>query len=506
MNQTNRLTPEEVYLKSVQTDYKAYCFHVHNDGKDIVKGDDLAWIPSRFHKFLCDKIQEFLERETNKPYEILGISTPPQHGKSKTLTETLPSFYLGRHPEHRVIEISYNESFATTFGKRNKEKIERFGKIFGISLSKKSKSNTDFELSNDIGGMISRGVMSGVTGKACNLMIIDDPIKNREEADSETTRNKQFEEWLNSFKTRLAPGAKVIIIQTRWHEDDLLGKLIETEENCEVINLPMEAEENDPMGREPGEPLCPEMGRDKAFMEELKTGFYKTQSGIRTWNALYQGRPTAKEGNLLKREWWKCYDVRDYYEGRLIFDTMILSVDAAFKDMEKNDYVALEVWGKKEANLYLVDLVNEHLNFMATIKAIIGMRALHPLVGAILVEDKANGSAIIQVMCSQVSGIIPVLPQGGKEARVNAVSHVIESGNTYVPRDRAFTNDFVDQCASFPNGKHDDMVDCMSQALARLIFFGSKSVPGYRKAKGDWDFSVDQPRLSTGKGDKIIVI
>ena len=498
-----RVTQQDVYLKKVQTDYKAYCFHVYNHGK-LSEGDTLAWTPSRFHRFLCDTVQEFIERETDKPYEILILSTPPQHGKSKTVTETLPSFYLGKHPTHRVIEISYNETFASTFGKRNKEKIEQFGNIFGISLSKASKSNTEFELSNNIGGMISRGVLSGVTGKSCNLMIIDDPIKNSEDADSESYRNKLFDEWNHSFLTRLAPGAKVIVIQTRWHEDDLAGKLIEVEENCEIINLPMEAEENDPMGREIGEPLCPEMGRDQAFMQNLKENLHKTQSGIRTWNALYQGRPTSLEGNLIKREWWNYYKADDYLSGALVFDTMIMSVDATFKDNEKNDYVAIEVWGKKGANMYLVDLINEHMDFPTTVRAICGMKTLHPRIGAVLVEDKANGSAIIQVLRSEIPGIIGVLPTGGKEARVNSVSHAIEGGNCYLPSDRGFTSMFVEQCASFPNGKHDDMVDSMSQALGRLIFVQvSGAIP--EKKHQDWHLTPARKR-GTGKGDTIHVI
>lgn len=500
----SKLTPQDVYLKKVQTDYKAYCFHVFNNGKDLDDPSQLAWIPSRFHTFLADTIQEFLEEVTGNAFDILILSTPPQHGKSKSVTETLPSWYLGRHPEHRVIEISYNETFAANFGKRNRDKIDQYGQIFGISLSKESKSSTEFELDNKIGGMISRGVLSGVTGKSCNLMIIDDPIKNREDADSESYRNKIFEEWNASFKTRLAPGAKVIVIQTRWHEDDLAGRLIENE-NCKVVNLPMEAEENDPMGREIGEPLCPEMGRDVHFMASLKESLFKTASGVRTWNALYQGRPTSLEGSIIKRDWWKSYHYADYLSGRLVFDYMLMSVDATFKDGEKNDYVAIEVWGKKAADMFLVDLINEHLDFPNTLRAIRGMRASHPRISAILIEDKANGSAAIQMLRSEIPGIIAVMPDGGKEARVNAVSPAIESGNCYVPDDREFTPMFVDQCAAFPNGKNDDMVDSMSQALARLIFVTpSGTIP--QEPKGDWDFSNKPKRIGIGKGDVIRVI
>lgn len=502
----SKVTPQDVYLKKVQTDYKAYCFHVFNNGRDLSDKKQLAWIPSRFHVFLADTIQEFLEEETENAFDILVLSTPPQHGKSKTVTETLPSWYLGKHPEHRVIEISYNETFASNFGKRNKEKIINYGNIFGIGLSKESKSSTEFDLDNKIGGMISRGVLSGVTGKSCHLMIIDDPIKNREDADSESYRNKIFEEWNNSFKTRLAPGAKVIVIQTRWHEDDLAGRLIENE-NCKVINLPMEAEEDDPMGREIGEPLCPEMGRDMTFMCSLKESLFKTGSGVRTWNALYQGRPTSEEGNMVKREWWQYYEVEYYYTGKMKFDHMLISVDATFKDGEKNDYVAIETWGKKDADMYLVDLVREHLDFPDTVRAIIGMKAIHPRTGPILVEDKANGSAIIQVLKSHIPGLIAVLPTGSKEARVSAVSPAIESGNVYVPSDRHFTGMFIDEFASFPNGKNDDMVDSATQALYRLLYTVSQHhMP--RQPAGDWDFAFKKKshRLGTGKGDVIHVI
>ena len=337
-------------------------------------------------------------------------------------------------------------------------------------------------------------------------MIIDDPIKNREDADSESYRNKIFEEWNNSFKTRLAPGAKVIVIQTRWHEDDLAGRLIENE-NCKVINLPMEAEEDDPMGREIGEPLCPEMGRDMDFMESLKESLFKTGSGVRTWNALYQGRPTSEEGNMVKREWWQYYEVEDYHTGRLKFEHLLISVDATFKDGEKNDYVAIETWGKKGADMYLVDLVREHLDFPDTVRAIIGMKALHPRTGPILVEDKANGSAIIQVLKSHIPGLIAVLPTGSKEARVSAVSPAIESGNVYVPSDRHFTGMFIDEFASFPNGKNDDMVDSATQALYRLLYTPTTFVATKQPA-GDWDFAFKKrnKQLGIGKGEKINVI
>lgn len=494
----NHLTPEEVYLKSVQTDYKAYCYHVHNHGLDHE-----TWIPSRFHVFLCDTIQEFVEKDTDRAFEILIINTPPQHGKSTTITETFPAFYLSKNQEKKVILISYGDDLAERFGKRNLAKIRDYGEIFGISLNKKKATNREFELANEKGRMISKGIGSGVTGHSGDLIIIDDPVKNRQDADSESYRNKVWSEFEDTVKSRTSAGAKIVLIMTRWHEDDLAGRIIKNfEDRTTVINLPCEAEENDILGREIGQALCPEIGKNDEWLHDFKKS-YTSEEGARSWNALFQGHPTSLEGNMLKREWWEKYSVRDYETYRLIFDIMVMSVDATFKDQEKNDFVAIEVWGKKGPNIYLVDLINAHLDFPSTIRAIRGMKALHPRVGPILVEDKANGSAIIQVLRSEISGIVPVLPIGSKEARVNAVSHVIESHNVYLPDDRPFTGMFIDQCASFPNGKHDDMVDSMSQALARLIFINTKEVPSPEQS--DWSFTKPKP-IGIGKGDKINVI
>lgn len=493
---------KRAYTELIRENYTAYVFETQNHGLDYTKGK-LRWKPTAFHKFLTEKVQEFIEKDTGHPYDILLISTPPQVGKSVSITETLPSWYLGRNPEKRVIEISYNADFAKRFGRRNRDKINEFGYIFGISLSSETKSMELFELSNKRGSMLSAGAIGGVTGNACDLMIIDDPIKNREEADSETVRRKLYDEWINSYKTRLSAGAKVIVIQTRWHEDDLFGQLMR-DPYATVMNFPMEAEEDDILGRKVGEPLVPEIGKDKgwlkAFKKAMEQGDIESEgeSGIRAWNALYQGRPTALEGNLLQRDWWQYYE----YEDTMEFEHLVLSVDAAFKDNDSSDFVAMEVWGKRGPNCYLVDITRKHLNFQATMDRIMQYKALYPL-QEILVEDKANGTAIIQVLRRKIEGIIAIEPRGSKESRVNAVSFAIESGNVYLPKGKKFVKEFVEECSQFPNGKHDDMVDSMSMALARLIWRQSKRK--YKRRERAW---WEKPERSLGmtKGKKIHVI
>ena len=493
---------DRAYTDLIRENYKAYVFETQNHGLNYAK-DKLRWYPSEFHSRLCEIVQTFIEDDTGHPYDIMLLSTPPQVGKSVTITETLPSWYLGRYPENRVIELSYGADFAKRFGRRNREKINEFGFIFGIGLKSDTKSVEEFELSNGLGGMVSTGVGGSVTGRKCNLLIIDDPIKNREDADSERYRNKVWEEWVNSFKTRLSAGAKVIVIQTRWHEDDLYGRL-KSDPYARVYNFPMEAEEDDPLGRKVGEPLCPEIGKDEAWLAAFKEALIKGdeesegQSGIRAWNALYQGRPTAQEGNLLQRDWWQYYELSD----EMKFEHMVMSVDAAFKDHETSDFVAVEIWAKRGPNLYLVDLVRKHLNFQGTMNMIQQKKALYPI-EQILVEDKANGTAIIEVLRRKIMGIVPVEPRGSKESRVNAISFAIESGNVFLPSNKRFTGMFIEECSQFPNGKHDDMVDSMSMALMKLIWS-----PGKRKMrtpKHNW-WEKEEKKETLGKGAKINVI
>lgn len=483
----------DVYRAVLQTDYCEYCEYV-NDG----------WIPSRFHRFLCEKLQEFVERPSDdKAFEVLILSTPPQHGKSMTVTETLPSWYLGRNPKNKVIEISYSDDFAERFGRRNRQKIKDFGgKIFGIALADSPNTAKDFELDNHLGGMKSVGALAGVTGNKCNLMIIDDPIKTQEEASSETHRNKLWEEWMSSWTSRMSPGGKIILIMTRWHEDDLAGRVAENVPNVEVYNLPLEAEENDPLGRKAGDPLCPEIGKGEKWLADFKKNIVG-QAGSRVWNSLYQGHPVAMEGNMIKRSWWQ------YYETLPDVQEWLMSVDATFKDGENNDFVAIQVWAKLNADMYLVDSINKHLDFPGTMREIIRLRGMYRKCRVTLIEDKANGPAIIQMLRTRLGGIIPVNPEGGKVARVNAIAGAIESGNVYLPANKLFTQAFVDQFSAFPKGKNDDIVDAASQCLNRFIYYSAepaiitpenpmyKAFPGMRRPTA---------ASATGKGAQIHVI
>lgn len=454
-------------------------------------GDYLAyvngetWKKTKLSRYLARELQEFIETDTGNAYDILVLETPPQHGKSMTVTEALPSWCLGRHPDWRVIIASYNDETAERFARRNKEKVEQFGEtVFGIRIGGINRA-TEFELKAKCGiagRLISRGMLAGITGNPANFLLIDDPIKNRTEADSEARRQQLWNEWLNSLKSRLAAGAKVVVIMTPWHEDDLAARLLRTEENIRLVRLPVEAEAEDPLGRKEGDPLCPELGKGKRWLKQFKKSYLAdSEGGARAWSALYQCSPRAETGNVVQRSWWKYYDAGEVRD----FAAEVISVDAAFKGEERNDFVAIEVWGKRGSDYYLRYCSNRHMDFPQTLTAIRTVKGLYPGARSVLIEDKANGSAIIQTLQKEMF-CIGVEPKGGKVARVNAVSPAIESGHVYLPRGEPWVSAFVDQFTAFPAGKHDDMVDSATQALSYLLH-ASGEVPEvrYRSFGGD---------------------
>lgn len=452
------------------------------------------WLKGKAVSYICDEVQKFIETDTGHAFDILVLSIPPQHGKSMTVTETLPSWFLGKHPYKRVIEASYSEDFAQLFGRRNLRKVKQFGNaIFGIKEGTIA-NNTEFELDNGVGGMISRGILSGVTGRPADLMIIDDPVKNRQEADSKTYRDRVWAEWNDSLKSRLAYGAKVIIIQTRWHEDDFAGRIIKNEKNVTVINLKCEAGENDILGRRIGQALCPEIGKGDNWLKDFKSSF-TTKEGTRTWNALYQGEPTPDEGNIFKRQWFQ------YYKELPNIPYKLISVDATFKDKEDNDFVAIQVWGKRNADYYLIERIKEHMNFPTTLRTIRQLKQKHPDASAILVEDKANGSAIIQTLQKEFSGVVPINPEGGKVARANAVSPSIESGNVFLPEKEPWVHDYLIELISFPNAEHDDEVDCTTQALNRLRIITAREITEEQKELYEFNKKKYRERIKTYAGN-----
>ena len=488
---------ELLQKEKISNNYSNYVEYVHGDMYSHTPQGD----------FICNVIDDAINKrkrmfsgEIPMQKQYIKFSLPPQHGKSMHITETLPSYFLGHFPQHGCIEVSYNDDFASKFGSKNKDKIKLYGKeVFGVEINKDTNAKGEWDVidsntgNKTRGGMISRGILSGITGSSLgDLIIIDDPIKTREEANSETQRDKIWEEWKDSVSTRIHPGAIIILIMTRWHEDDLWGRLDNSEYAKPLpwnnYNLPLEAENDDVLGRKEGEPLWPDRyGYD--FIEERRCY-------LQSFNSLYQGRPSAQEGNKFKRIWWQYYDVLPKIAVK------ILSVDASFKDTKESAKVSIQVWGKAGPNMYMIDTINTKMGFIATITAIKNMLAKHPDIKAKYIEDKANGPAIIEVMRQNIPGIIPVKADnstGGKVARAEAITPFCEAGNIYLPRYETFTNDFIEEVSSFPNGKYKDQVDAFTQAIAKLMNY----IAEFPEEPEQYNFDFEKPKPDQIYGGEI---
>ena len=723
LSQEDRAVLEEFAIRTARNNFAQYCELTHRG----------LWKPFPHSKFLC----EVLERVERGEIKKLIITMPPQFGKSITVTETFPSWFLGKHPEKSVIEVSYSDDFARKFGGSNLSKIKDFGqRLFGVGIDPRRSSDTNWRFAGHRGGMISAGVGGGITGSGADGLLLDDPIKNWEEANSEVYREKLWHEWQNTFRTRVQPGGWIIVIHcmtgdtpvlmadgterplrnirsgdrvatydkgilktsfvinqrnnghdtiyriktiggksiranerhpflvddegelrwiklqdlttahkivtlkdsgangkerpvwlkdarnplsvediaapiitkrcgqtgiaphrsipslvemptsntgmaspyqnmmqfsrhkmanapfvdcppaimcgrtgvesyvstiatkpersedsyatiailpsdtprpkrislqwsntsdftserivsiepagiedvfdveiertgnfiangfvshnTRWHEDDLTGRILTSPEAKEwlVMNLPLTAGENDPLGRQPGEILWPEGKEQGGEHDAAWVSAQKIAVGPYAWEAQYEGRPTPPGGEILKRGWWKYYK-----EAPGKFDEVVQSWDCAFKDLKTSSRVSGQVWGRLGANCFLLAESTALMDFPTTLKEILRVTRNHPNALKKYVEDKANGTAAVAVLKNKVPGLILVEPEGGKVSRAQAITGILEAGNVYLPdpRQHPWVDDFVQECASFPRGKYSDRVDAMSQALVKWV-------------------------------------
>lgn len=427
-----------------------------------------------------DLIDSALVELADTPDGRLIIMMPPQEGKSQRVTRRFATAVLKKDPDTRIAIASYEHNVARRWGRAIRDDIRQHGERLQLQVRRDVASQSEWQLAGRDGGVVAVGLDGGLTGRPVDLLIIDDPIKGRKQADSEVYRDAVWDWWTDTAATRLAPGAPVALILTRWHDDDLAGRLLAAEDGhiWKVLRIPAQADHNpdkgetDPLGREPGVFLESARGRTTEQWEAIKV-----RSGSRTWNALYQGRPSAAEGDMLRRGWWNYYDQPQWVErpdgSRVVvgFDDLLISWDLTFKDTEGTDFVAGQVWGRRGADAYLLDQVHRRMNFPETVLAVKSLAAIWPQAVLKIVEDKANGPAVIASLARKVPGIVPEEPQGSKTARVAAVSPLIEAGNIWLPDPAIapWVDGFVEECAAFPTGTHDDQVDAMSQALNRLI-------------------------------------
>lgn len=435
-----------------------------------------------------DIIDAALVEAFNTPDSRLIISMAPQEGKSVRVANDFPVWALTKNPDLRIVTASYGQSLANRNGRAVRNRILT-NPALGLAIAGDNGSVSEWTIAGHDGGMFSVGVGAGVTGRPADMLIIDDPIKDRKEADSELQRDTVWDWWTDAASARLAPGAPVVIILTRWHQDDLAGRLIERDPDSgwKVINIPAQADhrpekgEVDLLGREPGEYMISARGRSWQQWEQRRK-----QAGSRTWASLYQGRPSPDSGGVFPpEEEWARYSSPIWLsehdaEGKLVCKVpgigrddheLVQSWDLTFKDTKGSDFVVGQVWLRVGNTAYLLDQVRERLNFSATCTAMLEMSRKWPQAIAKFVEDKANGPAVINALGKQLMGLIPIEPEGSKYARASAMSPLTESGNVVLPTAGLLpgVDQLLEEAKNFPNSSHDDTIDAMSQAINRLL-------------------------------------
>lgn len=412
--------------------------------------------PSYIQGLHIEKLQAALEKAIDTPNYRLIVTMPPRHSKSHHVSENLPAFYLGKNPDNRVMQVSHTADLAFTFSRRVRNKILDSRWPFpNVTVAGDKSAVKAWDISGRLGGYLAVGVGGSPAGHGANLIIIDDPVGSAADAESEASRDALWEWYQGTIRDRLEPNGSMIVTATRWHEEDLTGRLLaEMRSTGEIWNhLHMPA-----LSRE-GEALWPE----RWPVEALKQ--IKKAIGTRVWEARFQGSPSPMEGGLLRRDWWRFFRTPPR-----TLRGHIQSWDMAFRETRSGSYVVGQVWASTGADRYLLDQVRFRADFPATLAMVRDFTRKWPQAKLKLVEDKANGPAIVASLRHEISGLVEVNPRGGKLARASAVTAQIESGNVYLPDPEynPWVYEFIEECAQFPHGANDDQVDAMSQALMRL--------------------------------------
>ena len=440
-----------------------------------------------------------LEKGTLGTNNLL-ITMPPRHAKSTFGTVLFPSYFMARRPNRYIMSCSYNSQLAMDFGRQVRQVVEdkSVPQAFpNFILSTESRA-ADVWRTEEGGAYFAVGVGGTTSGRPANLLLVDDPIKSREDAESMTQRNKTWNYYTSALATRLQPEGdssppKQIIILTRWHPDDLAGRLQSTEDwrenrwthvNFSAIKVSKSKnktrrrllEPTDPMylGVEEYRAISPykryvaseeesALWPERFSLEELKR---RQRLNPREFASLYQQQPYIEGGNLIKTEWWRQFPSDLSPEN---FVTLVIAVDTAFKKTESADYSVAVVAGMdRNGDIYVVDVLRGKFDFPELKQRLIrlnsrwrgrGLRAMY-------IEDKASGQSLIQEL-KRESGmsIIPYKVVHDKVARVNAILPIIEGGRVFIPESAQWLDEFIDECVSFPGGSHDDQVDAVTIAI-----------------------------------------
>ena len=465
----NRLPPDvkKQFVKlALKLSEKKKKSQVYDDFLSFVKHVWPEFIEGSHHKKIAEKFNRLAKGEVKR----LIINMPPRHTKSEFASFLLPSWMVGRKPDLKIIQTTHTTELAIRFGRKAKTLMDspEYKQVFDTRLREDSQAAGKWETEQG-GEYYAAGVGSAITRRGADLLIIDDP-HSEQDALNMTAMERAYEWYTSGPRQRLQPGGAIVVVMTRWNMKDLTGALLKSQKELKsdqwhVIEFPAIMPS--------GNPVWPEYWKK----EELEG--VKASLSIGKWNAQWMQNPTAEEGSLIKREWWRKWD-RDYIPA---LKHVIQSYDTAFLKKETADYSAITTWGvfhegeDAAPNLILLDALKERLEFPELRKkALEQYNYWKP--ESVIIESKASGLPLTYELRKMGIPVINYTPSKGndKHARVNAVSPLFESGQIWAP-DEKFAEEVIEECASFPYGDHDDLVDSMTQAVMRFRQGGFVSHP-----------------------------
>lgn len=445
-------------------------------------------------------INDALVKVANGEIDRLMVSMPPQEAKSTTVSRWYPEWLLSNvDPAMRIIMISYSDEIARRWGADVKRDFETFNgdegtTDLGIRLRSDSRAAGRWQIEGHRGGMLCAGVAGSVTGRPAEVFLIDDPIKDLEQAQSPTYRERFVRFWQGVAVPRLGPGARVVLVQTRWHEEDAAGWLLQNEGRKEdggrwtVINIPAQCEDTatDLLGRKTGEYMISARGNRDWDGIKKSVGSY-------VWAALYQGRPAPAEGGLFKRLWWRYGTVvgNHIHLGGRQFDLRdcwrFATVDLAASTRTSADFTVIAAWARTVAgDLVLLDLVRARVGeeqHFAQARPLVQRWNLD----TVFVEASQYGTTLVREATQENVPITPIQAESDKFSRALPYSAWVSSGRVWLPSGQPHWLDaFLTEHASFPAAAHDDTVDVGSMAV--------------RVAVTKWAPPPSPPRPSTSDG------
>ena len=418
------------------------------------------FIEGAHHRVIAQKFNDLANKKINR----LIINMPPRHTKSEFASYLLPAWMVGRNPKLKIIQATHTGELAVRFGRKAKTLIDsdEYSKIFDTRLREDSQAAGRWETAQG-GEYFAAGVGGAITGRGADLLIIDDP-HSEQDAMSANAFDNAYEWYTSGPRQRLQPGGQIVLVMTRWSKKDLTGILLDNQKKVkgdqwEVVEFPAILDHGKGM-----EPVWPQYWK----IDELES--VKATLPVGKWNAQWMQEPTSEEGALIKREWWRKWD-KEYLPD---VTYIIQSYDTAFLKKETADYSAITTWGifypeeGGKPNIILLDAIKERYEFPELRRVALDQyKYWEP--DMVIVEQKASGTPLTHELRQMDIPVMTFTPSRGndKHVRVNSCAPLFEAGLIWAP-DEQFAEEVIEECASFPYGDHDDLVDSMTMAVMRF--------------------------------------